>query len=255
MNRSELFGCLALFLLGVSCSRGRTPREIVVEPVVAEANAPAAPEDTFAGPDSLPADFRIVSPPDIGALREKVIAYMRRHDYRTDTVRQNFSLMYARGDTLHIDLKVNNSRFRNLFRKRVLDYTGIDFGPETRPVVLPEVTCPDTLGVRMETERSVYPKRTEEIDVRIVNRSGKTLFFGLPYRVARLERSGWVALPGESEWQDLGVLVKPDGTYVFSVFLYPLLRELTPGRYRIFKRIGFDGEDTGWTMSAEFRME
>ena len=104
---------------------------------------------------------------------------------RTDTIRENISTacQLHDGDTISVGLINNNMPYQEMFRKRILNYSALDFGKITPTEPLPFTTTSDTMDISMRTEKPVYPVGTEEIPVKISNNNDRMLFFGLDYGI------------------------------------------------------------------------
>lgn len=176
---------------------------------------------------------------------------------RTDTISENISTacQLHDGDTISVGLINNAMPYQEMFRRRILNYSALDFGKITPTEPLPFTTTSDTMDISMRTEKPVYPVGTEEIPVKIYNNNDRMLFFGLDYGVARKESSKWIPLRASCVVNDLGIGVEKGQGYDFKASLYNLVNDNKPGTYKVYKRIGFDGTRKEWYMSAEFKLE
>ena len=111
--------------------------------------------------------------------------------------------------------------YQEMFRRKILNYSALDFGKIEPPQPLPFTTTSDTMGISMKTEKTVYP----------VGMNTSTVF------------------------NSLGIGVEKGRNYDFKAWMYNLVNDNKPGTYKIYKRIGFDGSRKEWYMSAEFRIE
>ena len=176
---------------------------------------------------------------------------------RTDTIRENISTacQLHDGDTISVGLINNNMPYQEMFRKRILNYSALDFGKITTTQPLPFTTTSDTMDISMRTEKPVYPVGTEEISVKISNNNDRMLFFGLDYGIARKEGDEWLVLNTSTVWNSVGILIEKGRDYNFKAHMYNLVNDNKPGTYKVYKRIGFDGTRKEWYMSAEFKLE
>ncbi|MDN0053136.1 energy transducer TonB [Bacteroides caecigallinarum] len=176
---------------------------------------------------------------------------------RTDTIRENISTacQLHDGDTISVGLINNAMPYQEMFRKRILNYSALDFGKITPTEPLPFTTTSDTMNISMRTEKPVYPVGTEEIPVKISNNNDRMLFFGLDYGIARKEGDEWLVLNTSTVWNSVGILIQKGRDYNFKAHMYNLVNDNKPGTYKVYKRIGFDGSRKEWYMSAEFKLE
>ena len=176
---------------------------------------------------------------------------------RTDTIRENISTacQLHDGDTISVGLINNAMPYQEMFRRRILNYSALDFGKITPTEPLPFTTTSDTMDISMRTEKPVYPVGTEEIPVKISNNNDQMLFFGLDYGIARKEGDEWLVLNTSTVWNSVGILIEKGRDYNFKAHMYNLVNDNKPGTYKVYKRIGFDGSRKEWYMSAEFKLE
>lgn len=176
---------------------------------------------------------------------------------RTDTISENISTacQLHDGDTISVGLINNNMPYQEMFRKRILNYSALDFGKITPTQPLPFTTTSDTMDISMRTEKPVYPVGTEEIPIKIFNNNDRMLFFGLDYGIARKEGNEWLVLNTSTVWNSVGILIEKGRDYNFKAHMYNLVNDNKPGTYKVYKRIGFDGSRKEWYMSAEFKLE
>lgn len=176
---------------------------------------------------------------------------------KADTIHENFSTACQRydGDTIEVGLINNAMPYQEMFRRKILNYSALDFGKIEPPQPLPFTTTSDTMGISMKTEKTVYPVGTKEITVIISNNNSRTLFFGVDYGIARKKGDEWIALNTSTVFNSLGIGVEKGRNYDFKAWMYNLVNDNKPGTYKIYKRIGFDGSRKEWYMSAEFRIE
>ena len=176
---------------------------------------------------------------------------------KADTIHENISTACQRydGDTIEVGLINNAMPYQEMFRRKILNYSALDFGKIEPPQPLPFTTTSDTMGISMKTEKTVYPVGTKEITVIISNNNSRTLFFGVDYGIARKKGDEWIALNTSTVFNSLGIGVEKGRNYDFKAWMYNLVNDNKPGTYKIYKRIGFDGSRKKWYMSAEFRIE
>lgn len=176
---------------------------------------------------------------------------------RTDTIRENISTacQLHDGDTISVGLINNAMPYQEMFRRRILNYSALDFGKITPTEPLPFTTTSDTMDISMRTEKPVYPVGTEEIPVKIFNNNDRMLFFGLDYGIARKEGDEWLVLNTSTVWNSVGILIQKGRDYNFKAHMYNLVNDNKPGTYKVYKRIGFDGTRKELYMSAEFKLE
>lgn len=200
--------------------------------------------------------FELVDAKGVLELRKRVDDYWRKGAKNpTDTVARNISCTYTQdGDTIFVMLMNDSPRFREMFRRKVLNYSAVSHGRFTGPCQLTETTYADTLQIRMRTERRTYPVGRETVSVILTNGSDKALFFGEDYQVARKEGAHWTLLYANTSWKDIGLGLEPGGEYRFDALLYPVVNDNRPGIYKVVKEISFSGEKKKWLMSAEFEI-
>lgn len=206
------------------------------------------------------AEFRLVDKKGVLRLRKQIDDYWA-HNLRseTDTVVANVYATYmgASEDTIFVMLMNNAPRYQDMFRRKVVSYSAVSHGEITPPRILDSPTYKDTMSVQMETEREVYPVGTEKVSVVLKNGNSRSLFFGTDYDVARKEGDKWVVLHSNPIHNSVGILVGCGDDYYFEARLNPMVNDNRPGVYKVFKKIGFDGDGQGkeWLMSAEFWLD
>ena len=151
---------------------------------------------------------------------------------------------------------VNSEALRKEFRQKVLNYAAIvvNDGKEDVATYFTQPMCTDTFGIKMYTEKAVYPLNTESVAVRIVNRSGRSISMGSLYRVLRKEGEKWLSLPRATVWTPEERILPSNKIYPFSASLYPSLHVLTPGIYRVVKKMDIGDNYHDWYFAAEFRI-
>lgn len=151
---------------------------------------------------------------------------------------------------------VNSEALQKEFRQKVLNYAAIvvNDGKEDVATYFTQPMCTDTFGIKMYTEKAVYPLNTESVAVRIVNRSGRSISMGSPYRVLRKEGEKWLSLPRATVWTLEERILPSNKIYPFSASLYTSLRMLTPGIYRVVKKMDIGDNYHDWYFAAEFRI-
>lgn len=205
----------------------------------------------------LEAEFALADRKAVAELRRKIHDYWKTHSGDEDALMQNMYGLWDRDDTIHVEVLANTPAFREEFRRRVVSYSAVDFGPEAEPKPFTQAAPSDTLGVTMRTEERIYRPGVKRVGVVLTNRSGRTLFFGEDYGAARREEGRWIVLPVGGIWNSIGILVAPDDTYRFDARLEPLVNDIRPGRYMVYKRIGFEDsrQEQEWFMAAEFGVQ
>lgn len=202
------------------------------------------------------AEFEMVDNKGVRKLMDILVDIIRKYP-KADTIHENFSTACQRydGDTIEVGLINNAMPYQEMFRRKILNYSALDFGKIELPQPLPFTTTSDTMGISMKTEKAVYPVGTKEITVIISNNNSRTLFFGVDYGIARKKGDEWIALNTSTVFNSLGIGVEKGHNYDFKAWMYNLVNDNKPGTYKIYKRIGFDGSRKEWYMSAEFRIE
>ena len=192
------------------------------------------------------AEFELVSKAQHRKLLDKISRYGEKHP--KDRVIENLnSWGFHDNDTLYMSWMVNSEALRKEFRQKVLNYAAIVVN-DGKEDVATYFTQP------MYTEKAVYPPNTESVAVRIVNRSGQSISMGSPYWVLRKEGEKWLFLPGARVWTLEGRILSSNKIYPFPASLYPSLRMLTPGVYRVVKEMDIGDNYRGWYFAAEFRI-
>ncbi|WP_353948483.1 immunoglobulin-like domain-containing protein [Sporolactobacillus sp. Y61] len=90
-------------------------------------------------------------------------------------------------------------------------------------------------NIIMKTGRSTYPVHTERITVTLVNRTGKTLSYGLSYQIEKYQEGTWFQIPFRDDvaFIEIARLLKPgqmaeeDISLSEKTLKYPLTREST----------------------------
>lgn len=202
------------------------------------------------------AEFEMVDNKGVRKLMDILVDIIRKYP-KADTIHENISTACQRydGDTIEVGLINNAMPYQEMFRRKILNYSALDFGKIEPPQPLPFTTTSDTMGISMKTEKTVYPVGTKEITVIISNNNNRTLFFGVDYGIARKKGNEWIALNTSTVFNSLGIGVEKGRNYDFKAWMYNLVNDNKPGTYKIYKRIGFDGSRKEWYMSAEFRIE
>lgn len=161
------------------------------------------------------------------------------------------------GDSIFVDLINNSIHFQKLFRKEMLNYSAINYGAVRAPSPFTQKAYTDTLQISMKTEKPIYPIGTESVNVILINKNlnQQNLFFGEYAFIARKQVEQWIPLHHNSLVNSVGIVLKPYGDYHFKAKLYPLFNNNTPGQYRVYKEVEFDGTNKKWYMAAEFRIE
>lgn len=184
------------------------------------------------------AEFELVSKAQHQKLLDKINWYGEKHP--KDRVIENLNTWgFQDNDTLYMSCMVNSEALQKEFRQKVLNYAAIvvNDGKEDVATYFTQPMCTDTFGIKMYTEKAVYPLNTESVAVRIVNRSGRSISMGSPYQVLRKEGEKWLSLPGATVWTLEERFLPSNKIYPFSASLYPSLHVLTPGIYRVVKEM------------------
>lgn len=201
------------------------------------------------------AEFELISKAQHRKLLDKISRYREKHP--KDRVIENLnSGGFQDNDTLYMSWMVNSEALRKEFRQKVLNYAAIvvNDGKEDAATYFTQPMCTDTFGIKMYTEKAVYPPNTESVAVRIVNRSGQSISMGSPYWVLRKEGEKWLFLPGARVWTLEERFLPSNKIYPFSASLYPSLRMLTPGIYRVVKEMDIGDNYHDWYFAGEFRI-
>ena len=191
-------------------------------------------------------------------------------DFETDTIVQNMiGIHTSYGDSIYVDVRNNAAKYQDMFRRRVMNYAALNFGPPEQLIPLKFNTSSDTLGITMKTEHTTYPVGTSRIVVKLRNthkpvvpsvsssaneQDRRILFFGEDYGLARKVGDGWVAVPVNSIVNLVGITVEEGGDYEFKALLFPLVNEYVPGTYKVYKLVEFEGKKGEWYMSAQFTL-
>lgn len=124
----------------------------------------------------------------------------------------------------------------------------------TCPTYFNEPMHVDTFGIRMYTEKAMYPVNTESVSVRIVNRSGRRISMGSSYLVLRKEGEKWLSLPGATVWTLRNLHWVPSNKiYPFPISLYPSLSHYA-WRISCSEKIDIGNNCHNWYFTAEFRI-
>lgn len=201
------------------------------------------------------AEFELVSKAQHRKLLDKFSRYGEKHP--KDRVIENLnSWGFHDNDTLYMSWMVNSEALQKEFRQKVLNYAAIvvNDGKEDVATYFTQPMCTDTFGIKMYTEKAVYPLNTESVAVRIVNRSGRSISMGSPYRVLRKEGEKWLSLPRATVWTLEERILPSNKIYPFSASLYPSLHVLTPGIYRVVKEMDIGDNYHDWYFAGEFRI-
>lgn len=202
------------------------------------------------------AEFELISSEQHQKLLDKIMRYDKRHP-KTRVIENLNSWGFKENDTLYMNWKVNSAELRNEFKHKVLNYSAImvNDGKADVPTYFNNPMCTDTFGIKMYTEKEVYPVNTESVPVRIVNRSGRTITMGTWYAVLRKEKDGrWISLPGATVWNLVELSVQPNTIYPFTASLYPSLNAIKSGIYRVVKSMDIESSCPEWYIAAEFRI-
>ncbi len=203
------------------------------------------------------AEFEMVDKKGAEQIRKRIDDYwMDRMNDEKDTTAQNIqSTGIYDNDTIRVLLMNNSQYFQEMFRRKVISYSAVDYGrvQSETPFIVPAFL--DTLQISMKTDRTVYPVGTKSVSVSLNNNNSRVLFFGEDYMVARKEGNQWLLLNINNSWTDIGIGVEQGRKYQFTASLYPLFNDNKPGSYRVYKEIGFYDSKEKWFMAAEFRIK
>ena len=111
------------------------------------------------------AEFSMVDKKGVLRLRKQIDGYWSDNlRMASDTVAANVYSTYmgASEDTIFVMLMNNTPRYQAMFRRKVVSYSAVSHGKIMPPRILESPTYADTVFVRMETERKVYPVGTEK---------------------------------------------------------------------------------------------
>lgn len=133
------------------------------------------------------AEFEMVDNKGVRKLMDILVDIIRKYP-KADTIHENISTACQRydGDTIEVGLINNAMPYQEMFRRKILNYSALDFGKIEPPQPLPFTTTSDTMGISMKTEKTVYPVGTKEITVIISNNNSRicssALIMELPER-------------------------------------------------------------------------
>lgn len=202
------------------------------------------------------AEFELISSEQHQKLLDKIGQYDKQHP-KTRVIENLNTWGFKKNDTLYMSWKVNSAELRDEFRQKVLNYSAIivNDGKADMPTYFNSPMYTDTFGIKMYTEKKVYPVNAESVSVRMVNRSGRTITMGTWYTVLRKEKDNrWTSLPGATIWNLVELSVQPNTIYPFTARLYPSLNVIKPGIYRVVKSIDLGDSCPDWYMAAEFQI-
>lgn len=202
------------------------------------------------------AEFKLISSEQHQELLDKIRQYDKKHP-KTRIIQNLNSWGFMENDTLYMNWKINSAELRDEFRQKVLNYSAIivNDGKADVPTYFNSPMYTDTLGIKMYTEKEVYPVNTESVSVRMVNRSGRTITMGTWYAVLRKEKDNrWISLPGATIWALVELSVQSNTIYPFTASLYPSLNVIKPGIYRVVKSIDIGNSCPDLYLAAEFQI-
>lgn len=113
-------------------------------------------------------------------------------------------------------------------------------------------------GVEMRTERPVYPPDVDTVNCQWVNRTGKTLTFGLPFIIEMKSGDGWVKIGDEINFNLPSVELRPFSRHKVSYNIRAYSDRLDRGTYRIaivFLYVREPGDYATYPLSVEFNVE
>lgn len=205
------------------------------------------------------AEFELVDKEGVKKLRRQIDDYWTKgSNTSNDTIARNIHSTWIQnddGDTIYVGLMNNTSRYQEMFRRKVVNYSAVSHGEIRQDVPFTQLAFSDTLQITMQTEHPVYPVGTETISVKLTNGNSKNLFFGARYNVVRKKGNRWILLHDGGNWKDIGYGLEQGNTFLFTARLHPIVNDNEPGVYKVIKEIGFSGSFQKWYMAAEFRIE
>ena len=174
------------------------------------------------------AEFEMVDKPTVDRkLMNLIYKRMLGLNPKTDTIDQNVvGIHTSYGDSIYVDVRNNAAKYQDMFRRRVMNYAGLNFGPPEQLEPLKFNTSSDTLGITMKTEHTTYSVGTSRIVVKLRNtnklvvpsvsssaneQDRRILFFGEDYGLARKVGDGWIAVPINSIVNLVGITVEEGG--------------------------------------------
>lgn len=113
---------------------------------------------------------------------------------------------------------------------------------------------PDTLGISLIAEYSVYPATADTATFLLLNAGGETLTCGEESRVAyEAEEGKWYMLRNDYAFNCIGYEVRPGGHRRVKAWLRPDLNNNKAGRYRVYYDVRIRNAKA-MTLTADFRL-
>lgn len=161
-------------------------------------------------------------------------------------------------DGVQVSMAINTAYWQSEFRKYISDSPYIKFDGPSKPKAIAEIvdSVSELPGVRLRPESASFPVGSGYAMFTLENDSDRDIDFGVDYIVGYLGADGiWYRLPNPGFWNSLGITLKPTGRYEIKASLHPALNRNTPGTYRLYKNVRFDGEKEYQWLMTEFVLE
>ncbi len=182
-------------------------------------------------------------------LNDSLERYCMQHH---DTVSSNVVSYGLIGDTLEIELANNTPKMQALFRQKVFDTSLVKLHGPTKPMPFNINRVSELESVTM----SVDSIATDFVKMRLSNKSGKTLSFDVVYGIARLLSDGsWVKLYSPEIADGVGFELSNGEDYVFIGNIHPLINDIVPGTYVLYKAVGFPDESGDYIVGCRFQIK
>lgn len=103
---------------------------------------------------------------------------------------------------------------------------------------------------------SVDSVTKDAVKMRLSNKSGRTLSFDSIYGIAHLLPDGsWVKLYSPEIADGMGIELISGEDYVFIVNIHPLINDIVPGTYILYKPVGFPDESGDCIVGCRFQIK
>lgn len=182
-------------------------------------------------------------------LSDSLSLYCKLHN---DTVSANVVSYGLNGDTLEIKLANNTPEMQALFRKKVFDTQLVKLHGPTKPMPFNINRISELEGVTM----SVDSVTKDAVKMRLSNKSGRTLSFDSIYGIAQLLPDGsWVKLYSPEIADGMGIELISGEDYVFIGNIHPLINDIVPGTYILYKPVGFPDESGDCIVGCRFQIK
>lgn len=156
---------------------------------------------------------------------------------------------------LEVNFILNTPEARRAFREKILDSPALRFNGPEYPEPNPMVGVPDTLGVSLRPEYSVYSTRSATASFLLLNRSGHEVSCGDPYSITYEDEQGtWRTLPIHTAFNSVAYGIAPGGHHQITAHLCPKVHPNKPGRYRLLYDVSFGLHGKVFTMMTEFHL-